>query len=67
MEHAANGKRKPGYVASARGARLVVDTLAAGAHRVAIGYLRTYTSGAAWSLQRGSSRSEGSPGRASVS
>lgn len=45
---AAGGQRKhkPGYVASARGARLLLDTQTAGAQRISVGYLRTYSSSA---------------------
>ena len=37
-------KEKPGYVASARGATLHVDTLHTGQHLVSVGFLRTYSS-----------------------
>jgi len=44
VELAPNGKRKPGYVTTEVGARLVIDSLASVTHRVALGYLRTYSS-----------------------
>ena len=39
-------KRKPGYVASHKGAELRIDTRQAGVQHVSIGYLQTYSSNA---------------------